>query len=286
VFETLLALHTNYKAQPKKQAAAKAALVDNFSSKASLLFLPADNTQHSTAKSSTLTHPLVTSQTTIMKLPKQFFFYATIFVVLTLGPLFMWNPWICESDKETFATEAFAEEAKNSNLLFSSCIAILSASVAPLADALFDLLRYCSGMKIPDKSPYTWKNDGTASVAYLAERLAVMIVFNVTVILVLEVTSTGSNYDPTVIYNVIYGSAMLGYILIACLYVTILRTSAESVVTDTVASWTFAIRVAATIGTYFVPCLFIVITYCIQLPTSFPSQCYTGHAIRQSELAP
>lgn len=147
-----------------------------------------------------------------MTLPKQFFFYATIFVSLTLGSLFIWNPFICDSDLDQFATVAFAEEAKSSKILFASCIAILStlsASLAPLADALFDLLRCCSGLSIPDRSPYTLKTDGTASAVYLAERLSVLLVYDVMAILALVVTSTeGYNYDPVVIYNVVYGGQM------------------------------------------------------------------------------
>jgi hypothetical protein len=184
-----------------------------------------------------------------MKLSKHFFFYATLATVIILGPLYIWNPnaLMCDNEKQQFAREAFAEEAswlsketKSSKWIFGSNLCILGASLAPLADALFDLWCYCRGM-MSEKSPYTWNAGGTASAMYLAERLSVILMFGAMTSLGLVVTSSDSNYDPMVIYNALHGGSMTSFTLTGGLYVSILHFSAESVVTDTVASFAFAI---------------------------------------------
>jgi hypothetical protein len=164
----------------------------------------------------------------------------------------MWNPNMCESihESQQFATAAFADEARNSRLLFGSHMAILAASMAPLADALVDMWRYYSGLSSPDKSPYTWKVDSTASAVYLAERLSVMLAYNGLTICSLVVTSPGSNYDPTVIYSVLRGGGMSCYILTSGIFLSILHISAGSVVTDTIATWIFVIHLFCGIAYY------------------------------------
>jgi hypothetical protein len=181
-----------------------------------------------------------------MKLPQHFFFYACILKFLIFAPLFIWNPATCEESDEYhfFATAAFAVEARSSRLLFGSFMAILAASIAPLADALVDLWRYWSGLSSPDKSPYTWHVDNTASAVYLAERLSVLLVYDVMAILGLVVTNPGSNYGPEVIYNVLHGGGMSCYLLTSGLFLSVSRTSAGSVVTDTVGLWIFGIHLA------------------------------------------
>jgi hypothetical protein len=172
---------------------------------------------------------------------RHIFFYAALLEVIILAPLFIWNPFLCMSDEEEFATIAFADEARASKLLFGSCLCVITASLAPLADALLDLWRYFSGLKSPERSPYTWNVDGKDSAIYLAERLSVIVVFDMMAILLLEVTRSDSNYDATVIYSVIRGGYLTCYSLLSGIYLSILRTSAGAVVTETVASWVFAI---------------------------------------------
>ena len=150
---------------------------------------------------------------------------------------------MCESDEESYATEAFADEAMSSRLLFGSCLCILAASMAPLADALLDLWRHFIGLT-SEKSPYTWHIDSTASAVYLAERLSVLLVYDVTAILALVVTSPGSNYDPAVIYNVLHGGAFASFALTGGIFLSILRLTTENVVTDIVALWLFVVRFA------------------------------------------
>jgi hypothetical protein len=49
-----------------------------------------------------------------MMQPKRPFLWLTITAVMILGPLFIWDPFMCASDKAEFATAEFAEEAKSS----------------------------------------------------------------------------------------------------------------------------------------------------------------------------
>jgi hypothetical protein len=130
-----------------------------------------------------------------MQLPSPFFFWLTVVTVFIMGPLFLFNPFMCDADIKEFATAAFAEEARNSKLLFASDIAILIASLAPLLDAVFDLRRYVRGF-LDEMNPYTLNRDRNANAVYLAERLFVILVYDLMAILELVVTTPGSNYDP------------------------------------------------------------------------------------------
>jgi hypothetical protein len=133
---------------------------------------------------------------------KHYYFWITIVTVLILGPLFLWNPLICESDKEEFVTDAYAEESRGSRMLFASCLCILTASAAPLADTLLDLWRHVSGRTSEvGKSPYTWNIDSTSSAVYLAERLSVILVFDSLAILTLEVTKPDGGYDKVRLFS-------------------------------------------------------------------------------------
>jgi hypothetical protein len=161
-----------------------------------------------------------------MKLPSQFFFYATCLEIIILAPLFIWNPFLCMSDEEEFATSAYADDVRSSRLLLGSCLCILTASLAPLVEALFDLWRFSSGMA-SERSPYTWNVDGASSTAYLVERLFVILVYDVLTVTLIVVISPESNYESTVIYNVIRGSGITVYALTGNLFLSILRTSAE-----------------------------------------------------------
>jgi hypothetical protein len=161
-----------------------------------------------------------------MKVSKHFFFYATLVAVGCLGPLLMWDPFMCERDRRELATPDYAEDAKNSKMLFAALLCILTACAAPLADAMLDLWRVFTGIG-SEKSPYTWNMDGRASAVYLAERLSVVLVFGVLAAITLEVLRPDVNYEDAVIYNVLRGGGVTMYLLSGGLFVSILHTSAE-----------------------------------------------------------